>query len=262
MNRREFLEVSGAITTSGGLAWASPPAVSPVKPDKASSYHVGVEYYRAPMPPMEMWDEDFATIKKAGFDSVRTFTSWNWMAPEPGRIELGDFDRMFELAARHGPEGHLRLHAVDPHGLSRLDDAQAPGHAGGLPHRGSGRALRQLRRRAGRQSTLFRPSHVESLRRRGAAGGGQPLQGFAGHGHVGGLGRSRSSGDGQRREPARLELLLRPHPSQVPAVAEAALHPGAVEPAPGDAIPDLGGCGGSPVQEPAHGHAAVPAVPL
>ncbi|MDE2965616.1 MAG: twin-arginine translocation signal domain-containing protein, partial [Acidobacteriota bacterium] len=71
MNRREFLEVSGAVTASGGLALASPPAVASVKSGKTNSYHVGVEYYRAPMPPMEMWDEDFAAIKKAGFDSVR-----------------------------------------------------------------------------------------------------------------------------------------------------------------------------------------------
>ena len=29
MNRRKFLEVSGAVTASGGLAWASPAAVAP-----------------------------------------------------------------------------------------------------------------------------------------------------------------------------------------------------------------------------------------
>ena len=102
MNRRKFLEVSGAVTASGGLALASPAAYLPLKSDKTFSYEVGVEYYRAPMPPMEMWDEDFAAIRRAGFDSVRTFSSWNWMSPEPGKIELGDFDRMFELAAKHG----------------------------------------------------------------------------------------------------------------------------------------------------------------
>ncbi len=64
-------------------------------------FPVGTEYYRAPMPPQEFWDRDFAAIRAAGMRIVRTFSYWNWMEPAPGRFELGDFDRFFELAARH-----------------------------------------------------------------------------------------------------------------------------------------------------------------
>ena len=176
MNRRKFLEVSGAVTASGGLALGLAGSRRlPLRSGKTSNYHVGVEYYRAPMPPMEMWDEDFAAIKRAGFDSVRTFSSWNWMSPEPGKIELGDFDRMFELAAKHGLkvifDFTLSTHMACPDWMMR----KTPGHESGLPHGRGGRALWQLRRRAGRQSTLLRPSHVEGLCGRGVAGGGQPL---------------------------------------------------------------------------------------
>ena len=64
-------------------------------------FPVGTEYYRAPMPPQEFWDEDFAAIRAAGMRIVRTFSYWNWLEPAPGRFELDDFDRFFELAARH-----------------------------------------------------------------------------------------------------------------------------------------------------------------
>ena len=64
-------------------------------------FPVGTEYYRAPMPPPEFWDRDFAAIRAAGMRIVRTFSYWNWMEPAPGSFELDDFDRFFELAARH-----------------------------------------------------------------------------------------------------------------------------------------------------------------
>lgn len=64
-------------------------------------FPVGTEYYRAPMPPQELWDRDFAAIRADGLRIVRTFSYWNWMEPAPGRFELDDFDRFFELAARH-----------------------------------------------------------------------------------------------------------------------------------------------------------------
>ncbi|MCY4374107.1 MAG: beta-galactosidase [Spirochaetaceae bacterium] len=64
-------------------------------------FPVGTEYYRAPMPPQEFWDRDFAAIRADGLRIVRTFSYWNWVEPSPGRFELDDFDRFFELAARH-----------------------------------------------------------------------------------------------------------------------------------------------------------------
>ena len=101
MNRREFLALSGSMAATGGKALASSAVYLAAHSNGEVKYQVGVEYYRAPMPPMEMWDQDFAAIRRAGFDSIRTFSSWNWMAPEPGTFQLNDFDRMFELAGKH-----------------------------------------------------------------------------------------------------------------------------------------------------------------
>ena len=65
-------------------------------------FPIGVEYYRAPTPKQEVWDEDFARIKAAGLRIVRSFSYWNWMEPRPGHYELDDFDRLFDLAEKHG----------------------------------------------------------------------------------------------------------------------------------------------------------------
>ena len=65
-------------------------------------FPVGVEYYRAPTPKLDCWDEDFARLSAAGFRIVRSFTYWNWMEPRPGIYELDDFDYMFDLAEKHG----------------------------------------------------------------------------------------------------------------------------------------------------------------
>lgn len=65
-------------------------------------FPVGVEYYRAPTPKQECWDADFARLRAAGFRIVRTFSFWNWMEPRPRQYELDDFDRLFDVAAKHG----------------------------------------------------------------------------------------------------------------------------------------------------------------
>ena len=103
LNRRQFLVASGTVAGSGTmLAAADSHVPSPQKePWLQEPFQIGVQYYRAPMPPEEMWDQDFAAIRKSGFDSVRSFTSWNWIEPEPGVYELRDFDLFFKLAEKH-----------------------------------------------------------------------------------------------------------------------------------------------------------------
>ncbi len=104
LNRRQFLVASGAAAGSRTVVAASRGSApsSPEEPWVEQPFQIGVQYYRAPMPPQEMWDRDFAAIRESGFDSVRSFTSWNWMEPEPGVYDLSDFDLFFELAEKHG----------------------------------------------------------------------------------------------------------------------------------------------------------------
>ncbi len=86
-------------------------------------FPIGVEYYRGPVPKPEVWDEDFARIAAAGMQVVRSFSFWNHMEPRPGMYELDDFDRMFDLAHKHGLQVWLDLtlatHGTCPEWLLR-----------------------------------------------------------------------------------------------------------------------------------------------
>ena len=86
-------------------------------------FPVGVEYYRAPTPKHDCWDADFARLSASGFRVVRSFTYWNWMEPRPGIYELDDFDRMFDLAEKHGLSVWLDIvlgtHGACPEWLTR-----------------------------------------------------------------------------------------------------------------------------------------------
>ena len=86
-------------------------------------FPVGTEYYRGPTPRPDCWDGDFARLRAAGFRIVRSHSYWNWMEPSPGRYELDDFDRLFDLAERHGlavwMDVMLATHGACPEWLTR-----------------------------------------------------------------------------------------------------------------------------------------------
>ncbi|MCY3957933.1 MAG: beta-galactosidase [Chloroflexi bacterium] len=86
-------------------------------------FPVGVEYYRAPAPKPEVWDEDLARIRSGGFRIVRSFTMWNWMEPRPGQYELDEFDRLFDLAEKHDLyiwlDMALATHGAGPEWMTR-----------------------------------------------------------------------------------------------------------------------------------------------
>src|SRR5882672_916734 len=96
INRRELLAVAGTARWAAGILRAAQE-----RGFKEREFLLGTEYYRAPMPPQEFWDADFAAIRRSGMRIVRTFSYWNWIEPAPGRYELDDFDHMFELARKH-----------------------------------------------------------------------------------------------------------------------------------------------------------------
>ena len=116
-------------------------------------FPVGVEYYRAPTPRPEYWDADFARLRAAGFRVLRSASYWNWMEPQPGVYELDDFDRLFDLAEKHGlwvwldvmlathgacPEWltrrHPDIHAVNRRGERIMPDAHAAYAQGAAIH--------------------------------------------------------------------------------------------------------------------------------
>jgi len=100
-----------------------------------TSFPLGVEYYRGPIPKREVWDDDFARIRASGLRIVRSFSYWNHMEPAPGQYQLDDFDQLFDLAAKHGLyvwlDITLATHGACPEWLTReYPDIRAVDHHG------------------------------------------------------------------------------------------------------------------------------------
>lgn len=67
--------------------------------------NVGVQYYRAPFPEMEYWEQDFKNIRNAGLNTVQLWVLWGWVESTPGKFDFSDYDRLVELADKN----HLQL---------------------------------------------------------------------------------------------------------------------------------------------------------
>lgn len=100
-----------------------------------TTFPVGVEYYRGPIPKRAVWDDDFARIRASGLRIVRSFSYWNHMEPASGQYQLDDFDLMFDLAEKHGLyvwlDITLATHGACPEWLTReYPDIRAVDHCG------------------------------------------------------------------------------------------------------------------------------------
>jgi beta-galactosidase GanA len=103
---------------------------------------VGVEYYRTGSPKQDVWDEDFARIRAAGFTIVRSASYWNWMEPVPGEYQLDDYDMLLELAQKHGLsvwlDTMLATHGACPEWLTRRYPDMRVVNYRGRPHVSTG----------------------------------------------------------------------------------------------------------------------------
>mgnify|MGYP000622146755 CR=1 FL=1 len=64
--------------------------------------NLGVQYYRPPFPNDRYWDEDFRRIKDSGLNTVQLWVLWGWVEPKPGVFVFDDYDRLVNLAEKHG----------------------------------------------------------------------------------------------------------------------------------------------------------------
>lgn len=69
---------------------------------KAPGFILGTQYYRPPFPDGKHWDDDFARMRAAGFNAVQLWLVWGWCEPAPGEVRFDDYDRLADLAAKHG----------------------------------------------------------------------------------------------------------------------------------------------------------------
>jgi beta-galactosidase len=64
--------------------------------------NLGVQYYRPPFPNAKYWQDDFARIRDSGLNTVQLWVLWSWVEAAPGRFVFDDYDRLVELADKHG----------------------------------------------------------------------------------------------------------------------------------------------------------------
>jgi beta-galactosidase len=63
---------------------------------------LGAQYYRPPFPNDHYWDDDMRRMADAGLNTVQLWVLWGWVEPSPGEWLFDDYDRLVDLAGRHG----------------------------------------------------------------------------------------------------------------------------------------------------------------
>ena len=62
----------------------------------------GAVYFRKSNPPEADWEQDYQTASATGFNIFRHWVMWSAVEIAPGQYDWRDYDRMMELARRHG----------------------------------------------------------------------------------------------------------------------------------------------------------------
>lgn len=62
----------------------------------------GVQYYRAPTPEPEDWENDLRNIRENGFRDVKFWVQWRWTHRGEDEFYFADTDRLMELAQQNG----------------------------------------------------------------------------------------------------------------------------------------------------------------
>ncbi|MCD6302072.1 MAG: beta-galactosidase, partial [Anaerolineae bacterium] len=83
--------------------------------------NLGVQYYRPPFPQSHYWEEDLATIKDSGFDTLQLWIVWRWVEASPGEFVFDDYDTLVEMARQQGLNVVLStIAAVQPYWIHRV----------------------------------------------------------------------------------------------------------------------------------------------
>ncbi len=64
--------------------------------------NLGVQYYRPPFPNDRYWADDMARIAASGLNTVQLWVIWGWVESKPGGFCFDDYDKLVELAHKHG----------------------------------------------------------------------------------------------------------------------------------------------------------------
>jgi beta-galactosidase len=60
----------------------------------------GSQYYRAPSPQQEDWENDLSAMAKLGFNMVKFWVQWRWNHPSEDQFYFDDIDQLMDLAEK------------------------------------------------------------------------------------------------------------------------------------------------------------------
>jgi beta-galactosidase len=69
----------------------------------------GVQYYRAPTPEPEFWENDLSNIKQMGCNTVKFWVQWRWSERREEEYYWDDLDQLMDLAHKNGLSVVLNL---------------------------------------------------------------------------------------------------------------------------------------------------------
>ncbi len=64
----------------------------------------GAQYYRAPTPEPEVWEEDFQKMQELGFNSVKFWVQWRWSHIDENEYYFDDLKKLLLLAEKYDIE--------------------------------------------------------------------------------------------------------------------------------------------------------------
>ena len=113
---------------------------------KRESLFIGTQFFRPPNPRPEDLDRDLDRVKHTGLRMVRVWMFWSAVNPRPDVWEWGQYDRMFDLAEKHGLKVLLQhIPEVAPRWATEKFPAEP--HAC-IDHSGAAAAREEFMRRA------------------------------------------------------------------------------------------------------------------
>ena len=68
----------------------------------SNEFLFGVQYYRAPTPEEDSWEDDLKNIRSLGFRHVKFWVQWRWTHRAEDEFYFDDIDRLMELAQQNG----------------------------------------------------------------------------------------------------------------------------------------------------------------
>jgi beta-galactosidase len=111
-----------------------------MKPAVRDRFVLGAQYYRAPTPLPDEWEDDLARMGGAGIDTIQLRLQWRWHELRCGQYNFEDSDRLFSLAEKHGKAVIVKfmLETAPEYAFTELDGARRDMHGNPIRPGGNG----------------------------------------------------------------------------------------------------------------------------